>query len=106
VIAGSQIALGFLRELNPDQHTTRSFEIPAIGGFMLADRTEDHREFFEEGKEAEYFASDDEFRDKVKFYLANEDARDRIAKGGHERCMTSGYSYEDRIRTVMDELKL
>ena len=42
---------------------------------MLADRTEDHREFFEEGKEAEYFSSDEEFRDKVKFYLANEAAR-------------------------------
>jgi spore maturation protein CgeB len=106
VIAGSQITLGFLRELNPDQHTTRSFEIPAIGGFMLADRTEDHREFFEEGKEAEYFTSDDEFRDKIRFYLANEAARERIAKAGHERCMTSGYSYEDRIRTVMGELKV
>jgi spore maturation protein CgeB len=106
VVAGSQIALGFLRELNPDQHTTRSFEIPAIGGFMLADRTDDHREFFEEGKEAEYFSSDDEFRDKMKFYLANEPARVRIANAGHQRCMTSGYSYDDRIRMVMSELKL
>lgn len=106
VVAGSQIALGFLRELNPDQHTTRSFEIPAIGGFMLADRTDDHREFFEEGKEAEYFSSDDEYREKVKFYLANECARLRIANAGHERCMASGYSYDDRIRTVLEELKL
>jgi len=105
VVAGSQISLGFLRELNPDQHTTRSFEIPAIGGFMLADRTEDHQEFFEEGKEAEYFASDEEFRAKAKYYLDNECARVRIARAGHERCMTSGYSYDDRIRVVMSELK-
>ena len=104
VVAGSQIALGFLRELNPDQHTTRSFEIPAIGGFMLADRTEDHQEFFEEGKEAEYFSSDEEYRDKVAFYLANEPARRRLAAAGHRRCMTSGYSYDDRIRTVMRAL--
>jgi len=73
---------------------------------MLADRSDDHREFFEEGKEAEYFSSDDEFRNKINFYLANESARERIAKAGHERCMTSGYSYDDRIRTVMNELKL
>lgn len=105
VVAGSQIALGFLRELNPDQHTTRTFEIPAIGGFMLADRTEDHCEFFEEGKEAEYFSSDEEYREKVGFYLANESARARVAAAGHQRCMTSGYSYDDRIRTVMAELK-
>ncbi|MDB4909800.1 MAG: hypothetical protein JWO39_623, partial [Gemmatimonadetes bacterium] len=44
--------------------------------------------------------------DKVKFYLANESARLRIARAGHERCMTSGYSYDDRIRAVMSELKL
>jgi spore maturation protein CgeB len=106
VVAGSRIALGFLRELNPDQHTTRTFEIPAIGGFMLADRTDDHREFFEEGKEAEYFSTDDEYRDKVGFYLANESARARIAAAGHRRCITSGYSYDDRIRAVMAELKL
>lgn len=106
VVAGSRISLGFLRELNPDQHTTRSFEIPALGGFMLADRTEDHLEFFEEGKEAEYFSTDDEFRDKIKFYLGNECARLRIARTGHERCMTSGYSYDDRIRAVMSELAL
>jgi len=105
VVAGSKIALGFLRELNPDQHTTRSFEIPAIGGFMLADRTEEHLEFFEEGKEAEYFSSDDEFREKVKFYLANDAARQRIACAGHRRCMSSGYSYDDRIRAVMQELE-
>jgi spore maturation protein CgeB len=105
VVAGSQIALGFLRELNPDQHTTRSFEIPAIGAFMLADRTEDHHEFFEEGKEAEYFSTDEEFRDKVAFYLCNESARERIALAGHRRCHTSGYSYDDRIRVVMDQLR-
>ena len=106
VVAGSQIALGFLRELNPDQHTTRSFEIPAIGGFMLADRTDDHREFFEEGQEAEFFSSDEEFRDKVRFYLRNETARLRIAAAGHRRGTTSGYSYDDRIRNVMTELHL
>jgi spore maturation protein CgeB len=106
VVAGAQISLGFLRELNPDQHTTRSFEIPAIGGFMLADRTEEHCEFFEEGKEAEYFSSDEEFREKIVFYLRNEVARVRIAHAGHRRCMTSGYSYDDRIRVIMKELKL
>lgn len=105
-IAGSKVALGFLRKIYPDQHTTRTFEIPAVGGFMLADRSEEHRELFEEGKEAEYFTSDEEYRDKLGFYLGNESARIRIAAAGHQRCITSGYSYDDRIRTVLTELKL
>jgi spore maturation protein CgeB len=106
VVAGSRIALGLVRAICPDEHTTRTFEIPAIGGFMLADRTSEHLELFEEGKEAEYFVSDEEFRDKLKFYLANDAARDRISRAGHERCMRSGYSYDDRIRSVLKEIEL
>lgn len=103
-IAGSSIALGFVREVCPDQHTTRTFEIPAIGGFMLADRTDEHLEFFDEGREAEFFGSDDEYMEKIQYYLRNETARAQIARAGHQRCLTSGYSYDDRIRTVMANL--
>ncbi|MBA3831437.1 MAG: glycosyltransferase family 1 protein [Chthoniobacterales bacterium] len=105
-VGASAISLGFVREVCPDQHTTRTFEIPALGGFMLADRTQEHLELFEEGKEAEYFESAEEFSEKVRFYLANEGARSRIARAGHERCMTSGYSYDDRIRVVMASLQV
>jgi spore maturation protein CgeB len=103
-VAGSRIALGLVREICPDEHTTRTFEIPAMGGFMLADRTNEHLELFDEGKEAEYFGSDEEYRDKLTFYLANHAVRDCIARAGHERCMSSGYSYDDRIRSVLGEI--
>lgn len=105
-VAGASISLGFLREACPDQHTTRSFEIPAMGGFMLAHRSEEHQQFFTEGTEAEYFESDEEFLDKVQFYLSHRAARQRIAAAGFRRCMTSGYSYDDRLRKIVEELGL
>lgn len=103
-LTGSKIGLGFLRKVCPDQHTTRTFEIPACGSMLLADRTPEHLEFFEEGKEAEYFSSEDELVDKVRFYSENSTFRDRIARGGYDRGIKSGYCYMARIQAAMSAL--
>ncbi|HEY0282932.1 MAG TPA: glycosyltransferase [Rhizomicrobium sp.] len=104
-LTGSGIGLGFLRKVCPDQHTTRSFEIPACGSMLLADRTDEHREFFEEGKEAEFISSVEELLEKLTFYCANDAARERIARAGRERCLTGRYAYVHRLATVLEALK-
>ena len=103
-VASAAISLGFLREICPDQHTTRSFEIPAMGGFLLGNRSDEHLEFFEEGKEAEFFDSTEEYIDKINFYLANPALRCRIAEAGYRRCLSSGYSYDERLQKVLGEI--
>ena len=104
-LTGGRIGVGFLRKVCPDQHTTRTFEIPACGSLLLADRTEEHQSFFEEGREAEFFGTEDELVDKARFYAGNEAARARIAAAGRARCETSGYSYLERLRPVMGEIE-
>ena len=101
-ICGCKISLCFLRKMNLDLQTTRSVEIPACGSFMLAERTIEHLAMFEEGKEAAYFSSNDELLQKCRYYLCHDDERRLIAAAGHERCVNSGYSNHDRIKTIID----
>src|SRR5262249_55230615 len=69
---GSKIVINLVRRANRDGHGPRTFEIPACGGFMLTDRTDEQRTFLEEDKEAVYFSSSEEMIDKVKYYLAHD----------------------------------
>jgi spore maturation protein CgeB len=103
-LTGAKIGLGLLRRVCPDQHTTRTFEIPACGSMLLADRTGEHRELFEEGTEAEFFSSAEELVDKAKYYCSNESARARVAVAGFQRCVTSKYAYIHRLAAVLAEL--
>ena len=104
VISGSKICLGYVSRSNFDESTVRSAEIPACGGFFLAERTLKHQEMYDEGKEAEFFGSDAECADKIRFYLRNEDARRKIASAGYERCLKSDYSLKRYMREAMQEV--
>jgi hypothetical protein len=98
------VNLGFLMKVNRDLMTQRSVEIPACGRFLLAERTSEHLELFEEGKEAEFFGNHDELLEKARFYLANPSTREKIAAAGRERCLRSGYSNQERLKTMLRQV--
>ncbi|WP_147127717.1 CgeB family protein [Shimia ponticola] len=104
-LGAAKIGLGFLSKTASDLTTTRTFEIPAIGTFLLAERTQEHQALFEEGREAVFFDGPEELRDKAQFYLANDTARETIAAAGHARALQSGYSTEEQFSKILSWLR-
>ncbi len=103
-LACAKIGLGLLGKHIPETSTTRTFEIPAMGTFLLAERTALHQQLFDEGKEAEFFSSDEEMIEKTRFYLQHDEAREQIAAAGRTRCERSGYSSTELLRKVVETL--
>jgi len=104
-LSGAKINIGFLRKICPDQHTTRTFEIPACRSLLLADRSDEHSEFFKEGEEADYFSSKEEMIEKVQYYLSHDSERKRIANNGFRRCESSGYSYKEILKKAIEDIQ-
>jgi spore maturation protein CgeB len=104
-ICSFKINLGFLNRQNRDTLNTRCLAIPACGGFLLAERTGDLPDLFREGVEAEFFADGAELADKAKFYLTRPAARLRIAAAGRQRCLTGGYSFENRMQEILHTIR-
>lgn len=101
VLNASRISLNILRIQNKGSHNMRTFELPACGAFVLAERTQEAKEFFEEGKEAVYFSNPKELKEKAGYYLSHEQERKNISQAGYQRCLNSGYSYLDRAKRIL-----
>jgi spore maturation protein CgeB len=83
-----------------DQTTTRTYEIPACGGFMLHERSPELLTLFIEDQEVACFESPEELVAKVTLYLSDAPARNAIAMAGYRRCVPA-YAYDNRMAEIL-----
>lgn len=101
-IAGASLSLCLPRHANRDGHCMRSFEVPAVGGCMLAEDTQEHREIFGPDRETvAYFSSRDDLVRVAKELLDRPAERQRLAAAAHHRVSQPGHSYRDRLRVML-----
>jgi spore maturation protein CgeB len=106
-LSASKIAVACLVEASPDsmqgdKTTSRTFEIPAIGAFMLHERTDELGLFFKEGLECATFGDNDDLVNQIRRWLNDEQGRARIAENGYHRAHGGGYSFDTRVEEVMN----
>jgi spore maturation protein CgeB len=82
---------------------TRTFEIPAAGGFELVDQVPGLDEHFELGRELVAFSSPEHFRELADYYLAHPVERRAIAERGRARVLRE-HTYEHRLQTLLAEI--
>ena len=101
----SRINLSFVTHSNQDEVAHKSFEITACGGFLLAERSAGHSARFVEDQEAVFFSTLEECAEKIRRYLPDEAARQRIAAAGAERARISGYSNDRQVELIVARLE-
>jgi spore maturation protein CgeB len=101
-LSRAKISLCFLRKQNRDRQTSRTVEIPACGGFMLAEDTEEQKALFEPDHEAVYFTDAIGLARSIRYYLSNEPVRRAIADAGFLRTRQSDYSYQARALEILE----
>lgn len=83
----------------------RIFETLAAKGFLLTDYTPELGELFQIGTEIESYSSSKELVDKVKYYLKNEDKRNKIAQKGHDLYLAK-YTWNSRLKELLSHLNM
>ncbi|GHB31382.1 CgeB family protein [Mongoliitalea lutea] len=107
-ITASKINLAILSEQvrgasSGDLITSRTFHIPAAGGFMIHEENKESILYFKKDEEAVFFKELDELDQKINFYLTNEDLRIQIARNGRDRCLND-HSLDNRAKVFLENL--
>jgi spore maturation protein CgeB len=97
----AKVNLGLLSKENRDLHTTRSLEIPALGGLLCAERTSEHVLMYEEGKEAVFWNGAEECAEICREALSDDNHRQAIAKAGNLRVKKNKHYNEDVLMQIL-----
>lgn len=106
-----RVQLNLMRPHNEASHNMRTFEVPGVGGILLAPRTPEHEEFFVEDTEIFLYNDPEECMAKIsKIMNFTKKEADQIRSNARLRSLRSGYRYKNRadfvVTALLGELKI
>lgn len=101
-ISGANIVFNMVRAEHCAGHSMKTFEIPACGGIMAVNWTEEHAEFFEDGTECIFYNTYAELNEKLEFYLQHPSKLSSMREGAARAIMP--HSYKNRAKQILGHL--
>lgn len=103
-VAMAPVQLGLLNSDNRDQHTARSFEIPAAGGLILAEDTTEHREIFASEENAIFFKNEYDLYERLSWIEAHPEKAQKIAENGFLHITQNQNTWSDRASEILNKI--
>lgn len=98
----ARVVLGMVRRGNRDDHSMRSFEVPAMRGCLLAERTDGHERLFgRDGEAVTYFEHAGDVVAAVRRLLDQPAERRRLADAAHGLITGGRHTYRDRLEQML-----
>jgi hypothetical protein len=102
-IGGARVCLCLVRRANRDGHSMRSFEVPAMGGCMVVEDTDEHRALFgAPGEAVVYFTGIADMVESIRTLVGDAAARQRLAGAAHRLVAGGPCTYADRLRSMLE----
>ena len=97
----AKVCLGLVRRANRDGHCMRTYEVPAMGGCLVAEDTADHRALFgADGEAVAYFTHAEDALEKIAALVRRADLRQDLSRRAHAIVTTGAHTYADRLQTM------
>ncbi|MDH5182538.1 MAG: glycosyltransferase [Gammaproteobacteria bacterium] len=86
-----------------EQQKARPFEVCGSGNFMLTYYTRGLEKYYNVGGELAIYTSVDELIDQIRYYLKNEEEREKVAIAGYRRTLFE-HTFTNRFHTIIEKL--
>ena len=104
-LSHSYFGLGCLSKRFPEQHTTRTFEIPACRTALLTERTHETTQFFTD-EEAIFYENPDHLVTLIHHYLHCPQKVSQISEMGYRKVINGRFDYESLLRSLLNDISL
>ena len=100
-VQSADVCLGLLSKGNRDLSTTRSFEIPYLGGVLCAERTREHLDLYRENVEAAFWSSPEECAEQCRRLMGDPQLRRSLSEAGRARCIANETMNEPTLQWLV-----